>query len=179
MAFREPDAGAFQPSSSAGAHHRKSANGKDTGHMDAGRDAALLMNPMNAPVLLSPGPEPALPLDTAVVGVGYFGSLHALCYSRLPGSRLQALVDPDPITQSLAEHLGVPWFTCVAELPPIIRAVSVATPVVTHFGLTRSDFEPDAAFLELPIGAPRCVPAGFARHRPGREPCRQRRGLRC
>jgi predicted dehydrogenase len=106
--------------------------------MDAGRDAALLMNPMNAPVLLSPGPEPALPLDTAVVGVGYFGSLHALCYSRLPGSRLQALVDPDPITQSLAEHLDVPWFTCVAELPSTIRAVSIATPVATHFGLTRS-----------------------------------------
>jgi predicted dehydrogenase len=102
--------------------------------MDAGRDAVRLMN---APVLLPPGPEPALPVDTAVVGVGYFGSLHALCYSRLPGSRLQALVDPDPITQSLAEHLGVPWFTCVAELPPTIRTVSVATPVAAHFGLTR------------------------------------------
>lgn len=96
------------------------------------------MNLMNAPVLLSPGSEPVLPVDTAVVGVGYFGSLHALCYFRLPGSRLQALVDPDPITQSLAEYLGVPWFTCVSELPPTIRAVSVATPVATHFGLTRS-----------------------------------------
>ena len=93
---------------------------------------------MNAPVPLSSGPEPVLPVDTAVVGVGYFGSLHALCYSRLPGSRLQALIDPDPITQSLAEHLDVPWFTCVAELPHTIRAVSVATPVATHFGLTKS-----------------------------------------
>jgi predicted dehydrogenase len=92
---------------------------------------------MNAPVPLSPGPEPVLPVDTAVVGVGYFGSLHALCYSRLSGSHLRALIDPDPITQSLAEHLDIPWFTCVAELPPTIRAVSVATPVATHFGLTR------------------------------------------
>ena len=95
------------------------------------------MNLMNAPVPLSPGLESALPVGTAVVGAGYFGSLHALCYSRLPGSRLQALVDPDPITQFLAEHLGVPWFTGIAELPPTIRAVSVATPVATHFVLTR------------------------------------------
>jgi len=109
---------------------------------------------MNAPVLLSPGPA-ALPVDTAdtaVVGVGYFGSLHALCYSRLPGSRLQALVDPDPITQSLAEHLDVPWFTCVAELPPTIRTVSVATPVATHFGLTKSLLQQGLdVLLEKPI----------------------------
>src|SRR5690348_11187228 len=134
MAFCDLAVAAFQPSPSIGPHHRKSANGKDTGHMDAGRGVPLLMN---APVPLSPGPEPVLPVDTAVVGVGYFGSLHALCYSRLSGSRLRALIDPDPITQSLAEHLDIPWFTCVAELPPTIRAVSVATPVATHFGLTR------------------------------------------
>ncbi|SES66197.1 Predicted dehydrogenase [Nitrosospira multiformis] len=120
--------------------------------MDAGRDAALLMNLMNALVPLSPVLEPALPVDTAVVGVGYFGSLHALCYSRLPGSRLQALIDPDPITQFLAEHLDVPWFTCVAELPPTIRAVSVATPVATHFGLTRSLLQQGLdVLLEKPI----------------------------
>jgi predicted dehydrogenase len=107
---------------------------------------------MIAPVPLSTAPEPVLPVDTAVVGVGYFGSLHALCYSRLPGSRLQALVDPDPITQSLAEHLDVPWFTCVAELPSTIRAVSVATPVATHFGLTKSLLQQGLdVLLEKPI----------------------------
>ena len=117
--------------------------------MDAGRASIRLMN---APVPLSSVPEPVLPVDTAVVGVGYFGSLHALCYSRLPGSRLGALVDPDPVTQSLAEHLDVPWFTCVAELPTTIRAVSVATPVATHFRLTRSLLQQGLdVLLEKPI----------------------------
>ncbi|SEA37842.1 Predicted dehydrogenase [Nitrosospira multiformis] len=111
-----------------------------------------MMNLMNAPVPLSPALELALPVDTAVIGVGYFGSLHALCYSRLPGSRLQALIDPDPITQFLAEHLGVPWFPGVAELPSTIRAVSVATPVATHFGLTRSLLQQGLdVLLEKPI----------------------------
>src|SRR5688500_523751 len=92
------------------------------------------------------------PIGTAVVGVGYFGSLHALCYARLPGSRLQALVDPDPLTRSLAEHLGVPWFSQLAGLPPTVRAVSVATPVATHYALAKTLLQRGLdVLLEKPI----------------------------
>ncbi|MEO6563778.1 MAG: Gfo/Idh/MocA family oxidoreductase [Nitrosospira sp.] len=91
-------------------------------------------------------------IGTAVVGAGYFGSLHALCYSRLAGSRLQALVDPDPMTQSLAEHLGVPWFSHVADIPSTVRAVSVATPVATHYALAKALLQRGLdVLLEKPI----------------------------
>jgi predicted dehydrogenase len=92
------------------------------------------------------------PIDTAVVGVGYFGSLHALCYSRLPGSRLQALVDPDPMTKSFADYLGVSWFSHLADLPSTVRAVSVATPVATHYALTKALLQRGLdVLLEKPI----------------------------
>lgn len=92
------------------------------------------------------------PINTAVVGVGYFGSLHALCYSRLPGSRLVALIDPDPLTRSLAEHLGVRWFSQLADLPPTVHAVSVATPVATHYALAKTLLQRGLdVLLEKPI----------------------------
>jgi predicted dehydrogenase len=92
------------------------------------------------------------PIDTAVVGVGYFGSLHALCYSRLPGSRLRALVDPDPMTKSFADYLGVSWFSHLADLPSTVRAVSVATPVATHYVLTKALLQRGLdVLLEKPI----------------------------
>ncbi|HYD95288.1 MAG TPA: Gfo/Idh/MocA family oxidoreductase [Noviherbaspirillum sp.] len=85
-----------------------------------------------------PAHDPALTLGTAVIGVGYFGSLHACCYSRLPGNRLLALVDPDPATQALAERLSVPWYKQLESLPSSVQAVSVATPVASHYEVTRT-----------------------------------------
>lgn len=82
------------------------------------------------------GPSPAI--GTAVIGVGYFGSLHALCYSRLPGNRLLALVDPDPAAQALAERLSVPWFKHYDSLPSTVQAVSVATPVASHYEVAKA-----------------------------------------
>ena len=102
--------------------------------------------------LLAQAHDPVPLIGTAVVGAGYFGSLHALCYSRLAGSQLQALVDPDPMTQSLAEHLGVPWFSHVADIPPTVRAVSVATPVATHYALAKALLQRGLdVLLEKPI----------------------------
>jgi predicted dehydrogenase len=92
------------------------------------------------------------PIDTAVVGVGYFGSLHALCYSRLPGNRLRALVDPDPMTKSFADYLGVSWFSHLSDLPSSVRAVSVATPVATHYALAKALLQRGLdVLLEKPI----------------------------
>ena len=96
--------------------------------------------------------DPAPPIGTAVVGVGYFGRRHALCYTRLAGSSLQALVDPDPTTQSLAEHLGVDWYSHVTDLPSTVRAVSIATPVASHYALAKTLLERGLdVLLEKPI----------------------------
>jgi predicted dehydrogenase len=93
-----------------------------------------------------------VPICTAVVGVGYFGSLHAKSYARLPGSRLVALVDPAPAARDLAEQLGVAWFGCMDELPSTVRAVSVATPVDTHYAITKFFLERGVdVLLEKPI----------------------------
>ena len=93
-----------------------------------------------------------VPIGTAVVGVGYFGRRHALCYARLAGSSLQALVDPDPAAQSLAEHLGVDWYSHVTDLPSTVRAVSIATPVASHYALAKTLLERGLdVLLEKPI----------------------------
>jgi predicted dehydrogenase len=87
-----------------------------------------------------------------VIGAGHFGRRHALCYARLAGSELQALVDPDPATQSLAEHLGVAWYSHIADLPPTVRAVSIATPVASHYTLAKTLLERGLdVLLEKPI----------------------------
>jgi len=77
-------------------------------------------------------------MRVAVVGIGYFGSLHAQAYARLPECELIAVVDPDPATTPLADRLRVPRLDHVDELPDSVHTVSVATPVDTHYGLTKS-----------------------------------------
>ncbi|WP_165371527.1 Gfo/Idh/MocA family protein [Pseudolysobacter antarcticus] len=92
------------------------------------------------------------PIGTAVIGVGYFGSLHAQKYMQLAGSRLVALIDPDPLTLALSEHLGVGWLQHIDDLPPEVRAVSVVTPVQSHFALTKALLERGLdVLLEKPI----------------------------
>jgi predicted dehydrogenase len=96
--------------------------------------------------------DPLPPIGIAVVGVGYFGSLHAQCYSNLDSCRLLALVDPDPSKQELAESLGVPWLSHLDDLPPEVRAVSVATPVNTHYAVAKTLIERGYdVLLEKPI----------------------------
>lgn len=70
-------------------------------------------------------------LRTAVVGVGAIGSLHARIYQEHPLSELVGVVDVDrDRAQAVAEPLGVPWFTEVAELLDncAFSAASVAVP---------------------------------------------------
>ncbi|WP_266158352.1 Gfo/Idh/MocA family protein [Dyella silvatica] len=76
-------------------------------------------------------------VETAVVGIGYFGRLHAQCYARLKECKLTAVVDPDPTTQSVAQQLGVEWYRSIDELPDSVQTVSVATPISTHYTLTK------------------------------------------
>ncbi|HEX6832862.1 MAG TPA: Gfo/Idh/MocA family oxidoreductase, partial [Rudaea sp.] len=94
----------------------------------------------------------ALPIGTAVIGAGYFGKLHARSYLQLPSSRLDAIIDPDPETRTFAERIGVPWFAAPDALPDSVRAVSVATPVDTHYPIARKLLERGIdVLLEKPI----------------------------
>lgn len=100
---------------------------------------------------ISPAPV-ASAIQTAVIGVGYFGTLHAHCYARLPSSSLVALIDPEPATQTLANEFGVAWYHSIDALPSSVTAVSIATPVETHYVLTRKMLERGLdVLLEKPI----------------------------
>ncbi len=70
-----------------------------------------------------------------MVGVGYLGALHAEKYAAHPGARLRALVDPGPRARAVADRLGVPLLADVGDLPPGVRAVSLAVPTPLHHGL--------------------------------------------
>ena len=66
-----------------------------------------------------------------MVGTGIIGSLHARIYAEHPLSELVGIVDINPETaETVAEPLGVPWFTEVADLLEAcdLDAASVSVP---------------------------------------------------
>ena len=70
----------------------------------------------------------------AVVGVGYFGALHAEKLARLPGARLVAVVDADAgRAQTVAAKHGVEALTNARDLIGRIDAAIVAVPTKAHF----------------------------------------------
>ena len=74
-------------------------------------------------------------LNTAVVGCGIFGQVHAECYAEFERSNLLAVCDLDEgRAKGLAERLGCRWCTSVSEIAadPDIQAVSVVTPDFAH-----------------------------------------------
>ncbi|HOK65754.1 MAG TPA: Gfo/Idh/MocA family oxidoreductase [Anaerohalosphaeraceae bacterium] len=76
------------------------------------------------------------PLRTAVVGAGKMGALHARVYSRLPESRLTAVVDTDAArARSLAEQYGCEALTDPKDLIGRVDAVTISAPTAAHFSL--------------------------------------------
>ena len=89
----------------------------------------------------------------AVVGVGYFGSLHAEKIAHLAGAKLVAVAD---INRGRAEELGsrfgVPFAVDCRDLLGEVDAVSVAVPTSDHFEVTRTFLESGVHVLvEKPI----------------------------
>lgn len=77
-------------------------------------------------------------LRTAVIGVGYFGSLHAEKLARLPGSRLVAVVDSDlERASAVAAKHGVLALGDPRELVGRIDAAVVAVPTRAHHEVAR------------------------------------------
>lgn len=73
-------------------------------------------------------------LRTAVVGTGAIGSLHARIYAEHPLSELVGIVDANPETaQTVAEGLGVPWFTSVSDLMAACDFDAASVSVPEHY----------------------------------------------
>jgi predicted dehydrogenase len=72
-------------------------------------------------------------LPVAVVGVGHLGRHHARLLQQVEGAELVGVVDArEEQARAVAGPLGVPAFASIDQLPPRVRAVSVAVPTSLH-----------------------------------------------
>ena len=73
------------------------------------------------------------PVPVAVIGCGRMGRLHARVYSQMPQVKLVGVVDANyEAARQAAEQYGGRVFSSPAELVGQARAVTIATPTVTH-----------------------------------------------
>lgn len=88
------------------------------------------------------------PIPMAVVGVGYFGRIHAEKISRLPRAKLAAVADVDAKRAAEMGHLfGVDAVTDYRDLLGKIDAVSVVVPTSEHYRVARDFLEHGADVL--------------------------------
>ena len=88
------------------------------------------------------------PISMAVVGVGYFGRIHAEKVSRLPRAKLAAVVDIDAKRAAETGSLfGVDAITDYRELLGKIDAVSVVVPTSEHYQVASAFLEHGADVL--------------------------------
>lgn len=88
------------------------------------------------------------PISMAVVGVGYFGCIHAEKISRLPGAKLTAVVDVDAKRAAEVGHrFGVDAVTDYRDLLGKVDAVSVAVPTAGHYEIASAFLEHGADVL--------------------------------
>ncbi|MBO8143093.1 MAG: Gfo/Idh/MocA family oxidoreductase [Thermodesulfobacterium sp.] len=94
----------------------------------------------------------------AVIGVGHLGKFHAKKFAEIPSAELLAIVDINPerikealnLLQDRENSLKV--FTDYRKVIPLVDAVSIATPTITHYEIAKKFLEADkAVFLEKPL----------------------------
>lgn len=93
------------------------------------------------------------PISMAVVGVGYFGEIHAEKISRLPAAALVAFADIDAKRAAeMGALFGVDAVTDYRELLGKIDAVSVVVPTAEHYEIASAFLEHGAdVLLEKPM----------------------------
>jgi len=94
-------------------------------------------------------------IKIGVIGVGYLGKLHARVLSNIKGVKLIGVVD---IIKERAEKIATTYycksFTDYKKLLPLVDAVVIATPTVTHYEIAIECIEKDKdILLEKPITA--------------------------
>ena len=73
-------------------------------------------------------------LRVGVIGVGHLGQHHARVYTGMIGVSLVGVCDLDEVRgQKIAEERGVPFFSALESVLPLVDAVSVAVPTSAHF----------------------------------------------
>ena len=94
-------------------------------------------------------------IRTAVIGAGKMGEIHARVYSKLPQSRLVAVVDTDfQKARKLAKKYNCQAFEKPDEILDTVDAVTVATPTSSHQKIAKLFIENNIAVLiEKPLAA--------------------------
>jgi predicted dehydrogenase len=92
-------------------------------------------------------------VKVAVIGCGYFGSLHAQKYAALDRADLVGVCDVDPKrAQAGAEKTGSTAFTDISDLIGKVDAVTVAVPTTDHFEVARAFLDNGVdVLIEKPI----------------------------
>lgn len=92
-------------------------------------------------------------LRCAVIGVGYLGNFHAEKYANLENAELVAVCDTNLQTcQQIAERFNTKPFTDYQQLVGQVDAVSIVTPTITHFKISKFFLENNIHVLvEKPI----------------------------
>jgi len=76
------------------------------------------------------------PTPVGLVGCGRMGRLHARVYSQMPTAKLVGVYDANyESAQSTAEQFSCTAFKTIDEMLPHVKAVTIATPTITHEAL--------------------------------------------
>lgn len=94
-------------------------------------------------------------LRTGVVGLGYFGALHAEKHASLPDCELVAVADTDiKKVNQVATEYAVQGFNQHQDLLGLVDAVSIATPADSHYRVARDFLQAGVhVLLEKPIAS--------------------------
>lgn len=72
-------------------------------------------------------------LKVGVIGVGYLGRHHARIYSEIEDAELVAIVDTDrEMAATFAEKYGCAAYSDFREMLPLVDALSIVTPTLSH-----------------------------------------------
>ena len=92
-------------------------------------------------------------MKTAVIGVGHLGKIHARIVNENPNVTLAAVVDSVPeAAKEVGELYGVPYFTRVEDVIPLIDAAHVVVPTTMHYEIAKKLLEAGKhVLLEKPM----------------------------
>jgi predicted dehydrogenase len=94
-------------------------------------------------------------IKVGVVGVGHLGKIHAEKYARIPEAELIGVVDSDKTRcQEVAAQTKCQPFYHHQDLLGLVKAVSIAVPTLSHYGVTKDSLVAGVdVLLEKPITA--------------------------
>ena len=92
-------------------------------------------------------------IKVGVIGVGHLGKEHARIYSQLPSCDLVGIVDSNAkAAETISRKVGCRVFASIADLMPLVDAVSVVVPTTFHCEVARYFLQNGKdVFIEKPI----------------------------